>query len=340
MAVNLANVLHDAGHDSILVVSRTTGNMKSLVAKGVNIEFLNKRNFGDILAFRRLYKLVKPYDKCVVHAHATSIYWGALLKLLLPSTILIWHDHYGSINTKGLDNRKTTLLFAKRSDGVISVNEGLRTWALGALNKSEREVIYIRNFPLLTFERKSKQKIFTIVQLANFRAAKDHFTALEAFKILRDKGYVFQVLWAGLLTEQSYISGLKEKIAEYNLHDTVSFLGEVDAVENLLMTSHLGILSSASEGLPVSLLEYGLAGLPVVCTNVGQCSDVIISEEFGYLVPSYSSEQMAEKIEKIYLNYEEAIQKGIKLKERVLNEFGANKFLGEYEKFLLELVPN
>jgi len=340
MTVNLANVFNEAGYKSVLVVSRTTGNMESLIDNNIDVKFLNKRSFADILAFWKLYKLIKSDEKCVVHAHATSIFWGSILKLLLPKIILIWHDHYGSINTEGLDNRKITILFAKKSDGVISVNEGLRLWAINSLNKPENKVVYMRNFPMLKFGRSSKRNIFTIVQLANFRAAKDHFTALEAFKILRDKGYKFQVLWAGLLSEEVYVNELKEKLSEYKLINMVRFLGEVTNVENLLNTSHLGLLSSASEGLPVSLLEYGLAGLPVVCTNVGQCNDVIISEEFGYLVSPRSSSIMAEKIEKIYLNYEVELQKGMNLKERVLDEFGAKKFLKEYKKLLLELVPN
>ena len=34
-------------------------------------------------------------------------------------------------------------------------------------------------------------------------------------------------------------------------------------------------MSSRSEGLPISLLEYGLANLPVLTTDVGECKKVI-----------------------------------------------------------------
>ena len=42
----------------------------------------------------------------------------------------------------------------------------------------------------------------------------------------------------------------------------------------------MGVLSSASEGLPLALLEYGRAGLPVVCTDVGNVSEVVGSMEY------------------------------------------------------------
>ena len=45
------------------------------------------------------------------------------------------------------------------------------------------------------------------------------------------------------------------------------FISQLD-IKNILHQATLGVLSSKSEGLPVALLEYGLASLPVVATNV------------------------------------------------------------------------
>ena len=46
-------------------------------------------------------------------------------------------------------------------------------------------------------------------------------------------------------------------------------------IKNILSQATIGVLSSKSEGLPVALLEYGLAKLPVVVTNVGECGALV-----------------------------------------------------------------
>ena len=57
---------------------------------------------------------------------------------------------------------------------------------------------------------------------------------------------------------------------EYNLNDIIQIAGSVVDTSSLLASADIGVLSSIFEGLPLSLLEYGLAGLPVVVTDVGQ----------------------------------------------------------------------
>ena len=64
---------------------------------------------------------------------------------------------------------------------------------------------------------------------------------------------------------------IKQKIS----NNIVKLLDQVTNISKILNKCEIGVLSSSIEGLPVSLIEYGLAELPVVCTDVGQCSKVI-----------------------------------------------------------------
>ena len=56
------------------------------------------------------------------------------------------------------------------------------------------------------------------------------------------------------------------------------------------------MLSSASEGLPLALIEYGMAGLPVVATEVGQCSEVLDHGRAGILVAPGSAQLLSEAL--------------------------------------------
>src|SRR5690606_34892527 len=75
---------------------------------------------------------------------------------------------------------------------------------------------------------------------------------------------------------------------------------------SFLNKADLGILASLSEGLPLALLEYGRAGLPVICTDVGECSEVIGQE--GTIVPSKKPEVMSEAMIN-YLKHSDLLEK-------------------------------
>jgi len=55
-------------------------------------------------------------------------------------------------------------------------------------------------------------------------------------------------------------------------------------------------LSSESEGLPLALLEYGLAELPVIATNVGDCNKVVSNKDEGIVVEPKNDKVLAEAL--------------------------------------------
>lgn len=55
------------------------------------------------------------------------------------------------------------------------------------------------------------------------------------------------------------------------------FLGEINNFNDYL-NYDIFILSSDSEGLPMSALEAASAGLPIILSNVGGCNELIITE--------------------------------------------------------------
>ena len=59
---------------------------------------------------------------------------------------------------------------------------------------------------------------------------------------------------------------------------------------HLLKQASVGVLASKSEGLPLALLEYGMAGLPVITTSVGKCPELVKSN--GQIVSPGKSQEL------------------------------------------------
>ena len=197
-------------------------------------------------------------------------------------------------------NRKFGVLkfFARFFSHIFSVNKALETWARE--NLKAKNVTYLPNFATV-----DKQTAITklngvsgkrIVSLANLRPQKDHITLLDAFKIVVEQYSDWTLHLVGKDFEDAYSDEVRHKIDELDLKDSVYILGSKQDVFHILSQCEIGLLSSKSEGLPVALLEYGLANLSVIATKVGECENVIEHDENGLLVNSQDVKELSDAI--------------------------------------------
>jgi glycosyltransferase involved in cell wall biosynthesis len=341
MAVNISNVLAKDGHNVLLISSREKGPLLNFLESNVNFYFLGKKNSLDIFAFLKLIKLIIRFNPEVIHAHSSSVYWCLIIKQLLKFRFkLIFHDHYGlSENLQNKDRRFLRLL-SKNLYGCIAVNNRLVTWAKNNLLINPNQILLINNFSFLKTSNIEKtidnSAYLTILCLANFRPQKDHLTLIRAIDLLSqlNSGNPFKVLLAGEFFHDAYFHSIVKEIGSRNLESIIKILGPIDNVSDLLLSSDIGVLCSISEGLPVSLLEYGLAGLAVVVTDVGQCSEVVGHGEFGKIIEPNDSEALAETLLDLINQTDKRIHLGKKLKSEIEKNYGPQMFLDKYYPLL------
>jgi glycosyltransferase involved in cell wall biosynthesis len=334
MSVNICNALTSSNIQNYLVVSRNIGPIYNFINKKSNVLFLNKRNFLDFFAFFKLFKFILNFKPTIIHAHQTSIYWVFAVKLLRPKIIVIWHDHWGFSDLLTDSDRKITKFFSFLIDGIVCVNDKIKEWNIRNLKVNKEHIIYIPNFPLVKIIEKVENDIPILLCIANIRDQKDHLNLLEACALLKEDNINFKLLLAGSLEDELWVEKINKKAEFLNLNEYVAFLGPVINVSELLSMADVGVLSSVSEGLPVALLEYGLAGLPVVCTDVGQCKEVLGNGDFGWVVCPKSPSKFAAAMKEAILDTQLGKEKGGKLKNNININYGSKGFVKKY----LELV--
>jgi glycosyltransferase involved in cell wall biosynthesis len=336
MAVNMANVFSDNRIENILVCARLTGPLFAFLPENLKVVELNKKSFFDLISFRKLSLVIKRERPDIIHAHSSSIYWAIALKLFFPRTKLVWHDHDGLSERLKDTDRKTLKLFSGYIDGIITVNQILKSWS--ERNMRVRRIIYLRNFPYLSPVTPVLKDKYIILHLANLRPQKDHFTLIEAIRLLKNRELdSFEVWCAGADNGDSYSSSVRKIVKKYDLEREIKFLGGVVNTNSLLAKASLGILSSISEGLPVSLLEYGLASLPVVVTNVGQCSEVVGDLKSAILISPRKPEELADAIQWHMHNKDESVKWGLNFKNHIEMEYGSSGFLRNYLNFIVDI---
>ncbi|PQV47297.1 glycosyltransferase involved in cell wall biosynthesis [Jejuia pallidilutea] len=323
VAVNFANALVDEVDASFLCATRREGVLKKLLKPEVGYLFLERSSTLDISAIKRLSVFVKHRNISHIHAHATSFFIGTILKILHPKIKLIWHDHYGE--SEYLKQRpKAVLKFcSKYFNHIFCVNSKLKVWA--ETNLKTTRVSYLPNFAELDRQSAITQlKGFVnkrIVCLANLRPQKDHITLLKAFKEVNSRFPKWSLHLVGQDFQDDYSKSIRSHIEIENLSNSVFMYGSCSDISAILKQCDIAVLSSKSEGLPLALVEYGLAKLPTIATNVGDCNLVISNENEGKLIAPQNSLALKNAIEVFINNPEKAKLAGEQLNLKVKLHF-------------------
>ena len=328
MAVNYANALADEINFSGLVVTRAEGALWNQLNNKVSYLFLNKKRTIDVKALFRLRNYVIQNKVSLVHAHGSSFFTAILLKFTYPKINIIWHEHYGArVNESRIDN--FILLFSSIFfSSVFVVNPQLEIWV--KKNLLVKKVYYIPNFatsdenqPRVTFLNGDDHR--RIVCVANLKKPKNHISLLLAFKEmkLQDLGWSLHLI--GKEYNDLYFNDLKAFRNINNLQNAVFIYGIQNDIQHILSQATIGILSSTDEGFPLSLLEYGLAKLPVVSTNVGYCPEIIKDNFTGLLFDPLDNLQLQEQLKKMILNKKMRDSFGLHLHELVIQMYSREK---------------
>ncbi len=329
LAVNIANGLAEKNITSHLCATRKEGLLKENIASNVGYLYLDRKKVFDFGALWRLRKYMVANDINTLHAHASSWFIAFCIKMLRPSLKLIWHDHFG--NSDYLSERKTFPLavFSYFFSKILVVNSSLKNWAESKLHC--KDVLLLNNFAF--FEKKEAVTVLKgiagkrIVHLAGFREQKDHLNLLEAFKKIKETQTDWTLHLIGKDYEDAYSMKVKEFIKFNHLETSVFLYGVCSDIEPILSQATIGVLSSKSEGLPVALLEYGLAKLPVVVTNVGECSAVVQHNATGILVEALNPGKLAEGIELLIMSRTKREKLSLSINKKVIEGYSKEIFL-------------
>lgn len=327
VAVNIANSLPRNKYRISLCSTRREGPLSSELSPDVNRLALRRKRTFELRAISSLVHFIQQHQIRLLHAHSTSLLLAATASLFPPFPAVIWHDHYGRHHIKSRPVHQYRLL-ASRLAAVIAVNQSLAAWSIDTLKVKKDRVFYIPNFsyiPPITGVasnlpgRQGKR----IICVANLRPQKDHTSLLQAMTLVIRQVPDVHLILVGAADQPSYFDVLKKLVVELGLSQKVTFLGQRSDIGNLLRSCDIGVLSSASEGMPLALIEYGLSKLPTIATNVGQCAEVLDHGRAGLLVPPKSPEALADALLKVLFNSESYQVFGVRLHTHVEEKYSA-----------------
>jgi glycosyltransferase involved in cell wall biosynthesis len=182
---------------------------------------------------------------------------------------------------------------------------------------------------------KIRNEKFIFLMIARIIKDKGIIEYLKAAEILKDKykeNIEFQLL--GAIWEDNPTAISKQEIEKWHKKGIINYLGKTDDVRKYIKYVDCVVLPSYREGTPRTLLEAAAMAKPLVATKVPGCKEVVEHEFNGFLCKVKDYDDLAEKMEKMFLlDKDQIVQMAKNSRKKVEKEFDEkiviNKYLNE-----------
>ena len=290
----------------------------------------------------RLYKQEKPD---IIHLSSSKIgglgsFAGRVYNLLNPKAkakIIFTAHGWAFSESRSRISRAVirllswfTIIF---SDKVICLNKKeLAQVANWPFVKNKLELVY-NGIPaeekkgFIKIEEKPTDTPIQIGTISELTKNKGLTYAIDAISKIKDRNVMFSVI-----SEGEERANLEKQIKEQGLEDKVKLLGFKDNAGAYIGIFDIFLLSSIKEGFPYSILEAGLAKLPVIATNIGGIPEIIEDGVSGLLVEPKDPYAIKNALEKLLDSPALRKSLGQNLSKVVKQKFSLDKMIEETEK--------
>ena len=305
---------------------------------------------GDISAFLNLVKEIRKFKPHIIHTHtAKAGFLGRTASMVSFHRSIRIHTFHGHLLNGYFGSFKRILvvvtekLLALCTDQLLAVGEKVRQDLLDeGIGAKEKFGLMPPGLEISNLPNKNCSKLQLGVSPDRLQCAfigrvtkikrPDRFLDVVAEVKRRNLDVEFFMAGEGELSEYC-----RERVHSERL--PVKLLGWQTDIERVLSAADIVLLTSDNEGTPLSLIQAGMSGLPVVTTNVGSVPEVVLDEVTG-LVVQPNVQDLANALEKLILDNSLRMQFGAAAQKFTLANFGVNRLVKDHETLYERLLTS
>jgi glycosyltransferase involved in cell wall biosynthesis len=167
-----------------------------------------------------------------------------------------------------------------------------------------------------------------IVSVGRLKAPKDFVTLARALRLLEPAAFAATIVGDG--PDRARIAS--------ELAGAAELVGERSDVRDILARADVFVLSTTSEGMPMTILEAMAAGLAVVASAVGGVPELVEDEVTGLLVPPHDPGALAAALRRLLDDADLRARLGAAGRERAERRFDLPRFRAEHVELYERLL--
>ena len=297
---------------------------------------------ADLRAFIRILKVIREFRHDIIHTHtAKAGVLGRIASIASGHSSIRVHTFHGHLLNGYFSQRTTQLVIivekflALFTHSLITVGENVCNDLIKVgIGRIEKFVVIPPGLTLNQIPTKehAKQNLCletnslhcSLIGRVTWIKRPDRF--LDVVEELLKRGIEIKFIIAG---SGSLLEETKSRIKENSL--PVVLLGWRSDIEHVLAASDIVILTSDNEGTPLSLIQAGMVGIPVVSTNVGSVSEIVLNAKTGF-VTSLDVVELADAIQLLVENPDLRAKMGSEAKEFTLENFSVDRLVNDHAR--------
>lgn len=320
--------------------------------KAIRIEGFGRRVnlISDLQACIYLVREIRSFKPQIIHTHtAKAGFLGRIASIISLHPTVRVHTFHGHLLNGYFGTFKRSLvilaewMLGKISHQLLAVGEKVMQDLLEAgIGKSKIFAVMPPGLEIGKLSNKKESQEFYGLFSQTLQCAfigrvtqikrPDRF--LDVVSEIKKRGVPLNFFMAG---DGELLQYCQDRIKQEDL--PVKVLGWQSNMERVLSAADIVILTSDNEGTPLSLIQAGMAGLPVVTTRVGSVPEVVLDGVTG-IVTSSDVQEIADALENLAHSYKMRAQMGSSAKEFTFVNFSSARLVRDHENLYKKLLED
>jgi glycosyltransferase involved in cell wall biosynthesis len=320
--------------------------------KAVRIQGFGRRvNLGgDLKAFISLVNEIRDFKPHVIHTHtAKAGFLGRIASIISLQPSIRVHTFHGHLLNGYFGSFKRSLVviaekfLALFTHQLLAVGDKVRQDLLNAgIGTKEKFGLMPPGLAIGLLPDREESRNALSVPANSLQCAfigrvtqikrPDRF--LDVVSEIKKRGVDLDFFIVG---DGELLDMCRERIKREDL--PVTILGWQSDIERVLSSADMVVLTSDNEGTPLSLIQAGMAGLPVVTTNVGSVPEVVLDGVTG-IVTGLDVQEIADALEKLANDTGLPTKLGAAAQEFTLSNFGVKRLVHDHEELYKKLLSS
>ncbi len=320
--------------------------------KAVRIQGFGRRVslVGDLKAFLSLVNEIRDFKPHVIHTHtAKAGFLGRIASIisLQPSIRVhtfhghLLHGYFGSFKRSLVVIAEKFLAFFTHQ--LLAVGDKVRQDLLNAgIGSKSKFGLMPPGLAIGVLPDREESRIALTLPANSLQCAfigrvtqikhPDRF--LDVVSEIKKRGVILDFFIAG---DGELLEMCRERIKQEDL--PVTILGWQSDIERVLSSADMVVLTSDNEGTPLSLIQAGMARLPVVTTIVGSVPEVVLDGVTG-IVTGLDVQEIADALEKLVNDRALRTKLGAAAQEFTMSNFGVKRLVHDHEELYKKLLSS
>lgn len=330
-AVDLSNELSKTNDVTLMAIKdNTIEPIKDLFYASELSEQVTYKNVGigkgySVRKVIKIYKAIKEEKADIVHLHGNKMPYFCILAIFLLNRKT---KYYQTIHSD-VHNGYVTLFYQflvktfgyQQKMGFVAISETnyremIKVYpkVKGACITNGRASI----LPSVAYKQvkaemrsyKQQEDSMLFLHVARCSPVKNQTMLIEAFNKFLERGHRADLVIIGASFDSALGQAIQKKATK-----RIHFIGARKNVGDYLLNADVFCLSSIFEGMPLTLIEASLTGLPIVSTPVCGAVDIVQDKKNGVLCNDYSVNSYVEALEYVYTHQKDLKECSVRVKD-------------------------